>query len=94
MIYEVTTLCKYSNTNKMAYLQYSIGFGNLEKFNSISTRYKLYKHLVLSILLYECEIWTLFEKFKKEIRSFESKAHRRLLNITYKPWTIYIYVYN
>ena len=35
-------------------------------------------------MLYGCETWTLLEESKKKIRGFESKPHRRLLNISYK----------
>ena len=39
-------------------------------------KYKPYKSLVLSILLYGCETNTLLEKSKQKIRTFEAKAHR------------------
>ena len=40
--------------------------------------------LVLSTLLYGCETLTLLEESKKNIRGCVSKAHMRLLNISYK----------
>ena len=55
-------------------------------------KFNLYKSLILSILLYGCETWTLKEKEDKKIKSFESKAHRRLLGITYRQRKINIYV--
>ena len=57
-------------------------------------KYRLYISLVISTLLYGCESWTLLEESKKKIRSFESKAHRRLLNISYKQRKTNIFVSN
>ena len=45
---------------------------------------KLYKALVLSILLYGCESWTLTAELEKKIQAFEMKCLRKLLNIS---WT-------
>ena len=47
-------------------------------------KFRLYNSLVLSTLFYGRETCTLLEESKKKIRGFESKAHRRLLNISYK----------
>ena len=47
-------------------------------------KYNLYKPLILSILLYGCETWTLMEKEEKRIQVFQNKSHRRLLCITYR----------
>ena len=57
-------------------------------------KFRLYNSLVLTTLLYGCEIWTLLEESKKKIRGFESKAHRRLLNISYKERKTNIMVNN
>ena len=46
-------------------------------------KYRLYKSLVLSILLYGCETWTLLAKTEKRIRAFEVKSMRKLLLISY-----------
>ena len=46
-------------------------------------KFRLYNSLVLSTLLYGCETMTLLEESKNKIRGCESKAHRRLLNISY-----------
>ena len=46
-------------------------------------KFKLYKSLVLSTLLYGCETWTLYQEYKKSISAFETKAFRRLLQISY-----------
>ena len=57
-------------------------------------KYRLYNSLVLSIMLYGYESWTLMEESKKKIRWFESRAHRRLLNISYKQIKTNIFVIN
>ena len=57
-------------------------------------KFRLYNSLVVSTLLYGCETWTLLEEPKKKIRGFESKVHRRLLNINYKERKTNIFVNN
>lgn len=44
---------------------------------------KLYKSLVVSILLYGCEAWTLTADLEKRICAFESKCFRKLLRVSY-----------
>ena len=51
---------------------------------SFSTKYKLFKSLVLSILLYGCETWTLLADTEKRIKAFETKCLRKLLRISYR----------
>ena len=51
---------------------------------SFPTKTKLYKALVVSILLYGCESWTLTAESTKKIQSFETKCFRRLLGISWK----------
>ena len=51
---------------------------------SFPTKLKLYKSLVLSILLYGCESWTLTAELEERIRSFEMKCFRRLLQISWR----------
>jgi hypothetical protein len=55
------------------------------KSNAISfpTKYKLFKSLVVSILLYGCETWTLHADTERRIQAFENKCLRRLLRISY-----------
>ena len=55
------------------------------KSNNISfqTKYRLYRSLVLSILLYGCETWTLLAETERRIQAFEMKCLRRLLRISY-----------
>ena len=51
---------------------------------SFSSKFKLYKSLVLSIALYGCESWTLLAELEKRIQSFEMKCLRRLLGISWQ----------
>ena len=50
---------------------------------SFPTKLKLYKALVVSILLYGCESWTMTAETSRRVQTFETKCFRRLLNI---PW--------
>ena len=51
---------------------------------SFSSKFKLYKSLVLSIALYGCESWTLSAELEKRIESFEMKCLRRLLGTSWQ----------
>ena len=53
--------------------------------NSINftTKYRLYKSLVVSILLYGCETWILLAESEKKIHAFKNKCLRKLLRISY-----------
>ena len=51
---------------------------------SFPTKFKLYKSLVLTILLYGCERWTLRADLERRIQAFENKCYRRMLCISYK----------
>ena len=51
---------------------------------SFSSKFKLYKSLVLSIALYGCESWTLSAELEKRIQTFEMKCLRRLLGISWQ----------
>ena len=41
---------------------------------SFQTKFKLYKSLVISILLYGCETWTLLTETERRIQTFENKC--------------------
>ncbi|XP_071488121.1 uncharacterized protein [Diadema antillarum] len=45
--------------------------------------YMLFRSLVISILLYGCETWTILAESEKRIQAFESKCLMRLLGIHY-----------
>ena len=44
----------------------------------------LFKSLAISILLYECESWTLMADSEKKVQAFENKSLRRLLGISWR----------
>ena len=52
------------------------GLGTIWKNRDISfgTKMKLFRSLVLSILLYRCESWTLTSELEKRIQVFETKC--------------------
>ena len=59
---------------------------------SFNTKLKLFKSLVLSILLYGCESWTLSAELEKRIQAFEMKSYRRLLHISWAEHKTNVYV--
>jgi len=48
------------------------------------TKFKLFKSLVVSILLYGCESWTLLADTERRVQAFENKSLRRLLGISWR----------
>ena len=63
-----------------------VNLSTIWKSRSISLRTKihLYKSLILSILSYGCETWSLNETLEKRICAFESKSYRKILEISYR----------
>ena len=57
---------------------------NLHHISWIRSKVKLMRSLVVFILLYACESWTLTAEFEKRTQVFEMRCYRRLLNISYK----------
>ena len=55
------------------------------RWNTISfaSKFKLYKSVVTSILLYGCETWTPLADSVKRIQAFETKCLRKLLRVFY-----------
>ena len=47
-------------------------------------KYNLYRSLVLSILTYGCEAWSISTEMQKKLQAFENKSHRKLLGIKYQ----------
>ena len=45
-------------------------------------KYNLYRSLVLSILTYGCESWTISALSTKKLQGFENKSRRKLIGIT------------
>ena len=52
--------------------------------SSFQTKFQLFKSLVVSILLYGCETWTLLADDEKRIQAFETKCLRKVLHISYR----------
>ena len=46
-------------------------------------KFKLFRSLVVSVLLYGCETWTLQADTERRVEAFEFKCLRRLLHISY-----------
>jgi hypothetical protein len=61
---------------------------------SLPVKIKLYKSLVLSILLYGCKSWTLTAESEHRIQAFEHKSYRKILRISYKETKTTAYVRN
>ena len=53
---------------------------------------KLYKSLVLSTLFYGSKTWTLYKESQKKISAYETKAFRRLLQISYREHKTNVFV--
>ena len=51
---------------------------------SFHTKIKLHKSLVLLILLYECENWTLTADVESGIQAFENNGYRSMINLSHK----------
>ena len=51
--------------------------------HQFANKFKLYKFLVTSILLYGCEILTLLDDSEEGIQTFVTKCLRKLLRISY-----------
>ena len=51
---------------------------------SFQTKFQLFKSLVVSILLYGCEIWTLLADDERRIQALETRCLRKLLRISYR----------
>ena len=51
---------------------------------SLSSRIRLMRSLVTSILLYACESWTLTTELQRRIQAMEMRCYRKILHISYK----------
>ena len=61
---------------------------------SFAVKYKLYKSLVVSIFLYDCEAWALKADLERRIEAFQFKCFRRLLGISYREHKTNEFVWN
>ena len=55
-----------------------------DKNNSLASKVKLMRTLVLSTFLYACVSWILTAEIERRIQALEMRCYRRLLNISYK----------
>jgi hypothetical protein len=76
-----------------------MAFGAMTKVNAIwksnisfLVKIKLYKSLILTILVFGCESWTNTADMKCRIQAFENKCYRRILKISYLEHTTNTYV--
>ena len=61
---------------------------------SVGVKVKLYKSLVLSVVLYGCESWTLTADMERRLQAFEYKCYRQILWISYREHKTNLYVRN
>ena len=55
-----------------------------DKYIDFSSKIRLLRSLVMSIILYSCETWTLTAEIERKIQIVEMRSFRRLLGISYK----------
>ena len=55
-----------------------------DKSLAVKSKIRLMRTLVISILLYACESWTLTAELESKISATEMKFYRRILNIRYQ----------
>ena len=55
-----------------------------DKNNSLASKVKLMRTLILSTFLYVCESWTLTAEIERRTQALKMRCYRRLLNISYK----------
>ena len=54
------------------------------KHINFKLKYNVYHSLVLSILTYGCETWTIIQLCIKKSQAFENKSNRKLIGIKYQ----------
>ena len=79
------TLCKDGMCSAEVRIRMALAIARLNRIwqcNTISfaSKFKLYKSLVTSILLYGCETWTLLAGSEKRIQAFKTKCLRKFLH--------------
>ena len=60
--------------------------------DKIKIKIKLYLSLILSVVFYSCESWTLYFTITKKIQAFENKFHQKSLKKTYTIGKKNIYI--
>ena len=56
----------------------------IDKSISLSSKIRLVRSLVTSIVQYACESWTLTEKLQRRIKAMVMRYYRKILHISYK----------
>ena len=51
---------------------------------SLTSKIRLMRSLVTSIVLYACESWTLTAELQRRIQAMEMRCYRKILHISYK----------
>ena len=86
------TLCKDGTCSAQVHIRIALAMEAMARLNKIwqcntisfTSKFKFYKSLVTSILLYGRETWTLFADCEKRIQALETKCLRKLLCICYQ----------
>ncbi|KAH3865850.1 hypothetical protein DPMN_028894 [Dreissena polymorpha] len=75
------------NRQKNDFFSSSVGISQVTSFKYfgglLSTDYRLFKSIVVSILLYDCKTWTLHADTERRMQTFHNKCLRRLLRISF-----------
>ena len=85
------TMCKDGTCSAEVHTRIASAMAAMARLNRIwrrntiifASKFKLYKSLVTSILLYGCETWTLDADSEKRSQAFETKCMRKVLCISY-----------
>ena len=56
----------------------------IDKSISLCSKIRLMRYLVISIILYVCESWTLTGELQRRIQAMEMRCYRKILHISYK----------
>ena len=86
-----TTLCKDGTCSAEIHIRIASAMAAMARLNriwqckttSFASKFKLYKSLVISNLLYGCETWTLFADYEERMQAFKTKCLRKLFRISY-----------
>ena len=60
----------------------------IDKSVFLSSKIRLMRSLVKSIVLYACESWTLTAELQRRIQALEMRCYRKILHISYKDLSV------
>ena len=87
------TITKYGTSEVDLRIRLVISTSALIRLQTIWTSKKIgFKTLLLSILLYGCEAWTITKRLRTKMQAFENKAHRLVLDVNYREHKTNIYI--